>query len=108
MVDLRRLQLHLGIAVAQHEAQDAVGLAPGLAEDGAVGFAQEFVPALFVFVDRGAQFALGHLEFCGGGFPRVPVGAELRGFEQGVVEEVLGGDHGGILMVVVNLRTCVQ
>ena len=108
MVDLRGLQLHLGIAVAQHEAQHAVGLAARLAEHGAVGLAQEFVPALLVFVDRGAQFALGHLELFGGGVPRVPVGAVLRGSEQGVVEGILGGDHGGTLMVVVNMRTSVQ
>jgi len=98
-VDLRGFQLDVDVLVAQHVPQDAVGLPPGFAEHGAVGGAQEFIPALLLLQGEAAQFGGGHVELQGGGIPSVPVGAVLGGFEQRVVEDGLGGDHGEALMV---------
>ena len=80
-VDFRGPELHFDVVVAEHVAQDAVGLPTGFAEHGAVGFAQEFVPTLFVQHGLPAEFVASHAELVGGSFPGVPVGAVLGGLE---------------------------
>ena len=105
-MDFRGPELHFDVVVAEQMAQHAVGLPTGFAERGAVGIAQVFREQFRALQGQRTEFVGGHAELVGGGFPGVPVGAVLGGFEQGVVEDGLGGDHGGALMVV-NV-TCVQ
>jgi len=80
-VNFRGLELHFDVVVAEQVAQDAVGLAPGFAERGAVGVAQVFREQFRVLQRQRTQAFGGHAELLGGGFPGVPVGAVLGGFE---------------------------
>ena len=106
-VDLRGLQLDLDVVVAEHVAQDAVGLVPGLAQHGVVGVAHQPLPARFVGLGPAAQIADVELEFERGDLPTAAVGAQFGGLEQGVVEDIaLGGDHGRTLMVCESAYMC--
>ena len=103
------IALDFRVFVPHEIAEDQQRFVAGFAQDVLLGLAQEFLPARPFVADKLAQILFGRAEFFGRVFPTRPARAVFGGEEKFVVRPFgRRCDHGGILMVVVNVRTSVQ